>query len=219
MTNMSTIRAMRASVFVLLLAAAMLAFGASSALAGQSAPSASAIYFPGAEGWGITPGDVDAAGASGRFVVKDRTLSGVFLPGDISGPFSFTFGTNVPLQTQSGQFHGSLNVPATGVQAAARGSSKLAGEPALACLAACAVPGFPAGVPYAVAVSLDLTGSLTYTAGARGVAVIDGTITVAIDPDTGHILFLVPQGVPLLSLTDFTTVVGFLVTAIEITGL
>jgi hypothetical protein len=64
---------------------------------------------------GIDDGKVKAAGKSGRFVVKNRhvtgTLSGVV--GDdepLAGvPFTLTFGTNVPLMSQSGNLHGVLS--------------------------------------------------------------------------------------------------------------
>jgi hypothetical protein len=61
----------------------------------------------------IDEGNVDAAGGSGRFVVKDRHVGG-HLGGAIGDqlltnvPFQFTFGTSVPLMTQSGNLHGRL---------------------------------------------------------------------------------------------------------------
>ena len=59
----------------------------------------------------INDGDVDAAGSSGRFVVKNRTVTGMFY-GSIGGTqgvsFVITYGSNVPIATQSGQIHARL---------------------------------------------------------------------------------------------------------------
>lgn len=86
---------------VLALAAVLLSLAPAVALAGARSEFGTVAVMtpgPGSEGWSITPGDVGAAGKSGRFVVKDRTVTGVFV-GAISGPFSSTFGTNVPRST------------------------------------------------------------------------------------------------------------------------
>ena len=65
----------------------------------------------------IDDGDVKAAGTSGRFVVRNRhvggTISGVIgntpiSVDDVPQPFTFTFKTNVPIQSQSGNIQGSL---------------------------------------------------------------------------------------------------------------
>ena len=55
----------------------------------------------------IDTGDVTLAGQSGRFIVRNRQITGVFT-GSISGPFAITFDTNVPLVTQAGRIHGRL---------------------------------------------------------------------------------------------------------------
>src|SRR5688572_27917703 len=55
----------------------------------------------------IDDGDIKAAGNSGRFIVRNRAVGG-FLTGFVGTdafveePFTFTFKTNVPIQTQSG---------------------------------------------------------------------------------------------------------------------
>lgn len=165
--------------------------------------SAMGVFVPGSPAWTINQGDVKAAGASGRFVVMDRTVTG-FLTGDLAGPFVFTFGANVPITTQSGQFHGTLVVspaenPSYGAQA--RGSSSLLLGPVFAFVPGIELPGLPPNI--AVAIKLSLSGSMTFTDGAQGNGAINGTFTVAIDPVTGHILFLVPSFLPLLDITTF----------------
>lgn len=59
----------------------------------------------------IDTGDVRPAGQSGRFIVRERHITGTFT-GSIGGtagvPFVITFDTNVPLATQSGRIHGRL---------------------------------------------------------------------------------------------------------------
>ena len=59
---------------------------------------------------GINEGDVSPAGNSGRFIVKDREITGFLTDGDIVGPFTLTYGANVPLETQSGQAHGTIDI-------------------------------------------------------------------------------------------------------------
>lgn len=54
--------------------------------------------------WSIDEGAVKPAGQSGRFIVRDRHITGTFA-GDISGGFTVTYDTNVPLATQSGPIH------------------------------------------------------------------------------------------------------------------
>lgn len=56
----------------------------------------------------ISPGDVVPAGESGRWRVIERELTGVFLSGDITGPFTMTYRANVELATQAGNLHGTL---------------------------------------------------------------------------------------------------------------
>ena len=59
----------------------------------------------------IDTGDVRPAGHSGRFIVRDRHITGT-LTGSIGGsagvPFVITYDSNVPLATQSGRIHARL---------------------------------------------------------------------------------------------------------------
>ncbi|MBH0201297.1 MAG: hypothetical protein HP496_03085 [Nitrospira sp.] len=57
----------------------------------------------------IDVGDVDPAGKSGRFIVRDRHIEGTFA-GDISGGFTITYDANVPLATQSGPVYARMTV-------------------------------------------------------------------------------------------------------------
>lgn len=200
---------------VFALAAVLLALAPAGAFAGAKTDfSASAVMTPGpgSAGWSIDTGDVAAAGLSGRFVVKDRTVTGVFA-GDIHGPFSFTFGSNVPLLTQSGQFHGTLTAGA--YTAVVRGSSSLSGPPALAYIPGLQLPFLPPNI--AVVIQLELTGGFTFTDGAQGHGSLNGVFTVAIDPVEGHILFLVPTYLPLLDATTFK-MIGVTNTNVNLSG-
>ena len=57
----------------------------------------------------IDAGVVKPAGKSGRFVVQERHVEGT-LVGDINGDFLMTYMANVPITTQSGQLHGTLDI-------------------------------------------------------------------------------------------------------------
>lgn len=141
----------------------------------------------------ITPGDVDAAGASGRFVVKERSVSGLLLFGspDLLGPYTLTFGTNVPLLTQSGQIHGTLTVG--DYEAKVRASSEIGLTPV-----PCA-PGSPGCVPVAPSAGfypgLLISGTLTFTEGTQGHGELSGWLIPAIDPLTGHIVDVIAGAV------------------------
>jgi hypothetical protein len=137
----------------------------------------------------IDEGDVDAAGNSGRFVVKDRHVGG-HLSGMIGGqlltnvPFEFTFGTNVPLMTQSGNLHGVLSF--AGFEARVAGKTQLGLTP-IACdprtTPGCVpVPGGGGFLP-----GLLLSGTLTFTHGTTGHGTIDGFLVPILDAE-GHIV-------------------------------
>ena len=122
---------------------------------------------------GIDQGDVHPAGKSGRFVVKDRTVTGTLEavePGSPEGRFSFTFGTNVPLLTQSGQIHGILSIAGGEIEARVSARSSLLGYSAQ-------------GLPV-----IAISGRLTFTSGATGTGEIEGVITPVLDPATLHII-------------------------------
>lgn len=140
----------------------------------------------------IDQGTVFPAGDSGRFMVMERTVFGT-LSGDLNGPFTFVYGSNVPLLTQSGPVHGRLSVGT--YEAAVEGQSSLLVGPGIAIR--------PDGGPLAVVVVLRVTGSLAFTSGAQGQGDFTATVTVAIDPATGHILGVVPSGLPILDPATF----------------
>jgi len=124
---------------------------------------------------GIDQGDVSPAGKSGRFVVKDRTVTGsltALLPGSPEGRFAFVYGTNVPLLTQSGQIHGTLSIDGGRIEARVTATSLLQGST-------------PEGLPI-----IGITGKLTFTSGARGTGEIQGVIIPVLDPLTLHIVGL-----------------------------
>jgi len=65
----------------------------------------------------VSPGDTFPAGKSGRWVVAERELQGEFLsedpigqPMDIVGNFTMIYKANVEMETQAGNFHGTLSV-------------------------------------------------------------------------------------------------------------
>ena len=59
----------------------------------------------------IDDGDVSPAGNSGRWIVKERTVEGNLLVGDITGGFVLTYKANVEsVWTQAGNFHGTMVV-------------------------------------------------------------------------------------------------------------
>ena len=124
---------------------------------------------------GIDQGDVTPAGNSGRFVVKDRTVTGALtaiIPGSPEGRFEFNFGTNVPLLTQSGQIHGILSIAGGEIEAKVSARSTLQGFTEL-------------GLPV-----IAISGKLTFTSGATGTGEIGGVIIPVLDPSTLHIVGL-----------------------------
>lgn len=136
----------------------------------------------------IDQGDVTAAGGSGRFIVKDRHLRGVFVGPSLVGPYELTFGTNVPLETQSGEIHGKavINTVTGPVEANVQASS----TPGV-----CELPllfGYPA---------LLINGTYSFTSGAAGNGVLLACVTPDIDPLTGHILGLIAAEVELIGQT------------------
>lgn len=143
----------------------------------------------------IDDGDVKAAGTSGRFVVRNRhvggTISGVIgntaiTVEGVAQPFTFTFKTNVPIQTQSGNIQGYLsfgNYEAKVIGTSAIGATPVECPVMYAAMFGCieTEPGvffFP---------GLLITGSVRFTEGAEG----SGTVNAFIIPklnDVGHIV-------------------------------
>lgn len=116
----------------------------------------------------IDEGQVKPAGGSGRFVVSARSVGGDLYGPDLVGAYTLNFGTNVPITTQSGQFHGTLSV-AGGYEAAVQGSTSLGLTPI----------GYP---------GLLIDGTLTFTEGTQGHGQVSGWLIPNIDPNTGHIV-------------------------------
>ena len=136
----------------------------------------------------IDEGNVDAAGGSGRFVVKDRHVGG-HLGGAIGDqlltnvPFQFTFGTNVPLMTQSGNLHGRLEFAGYEARVAAKSELGLTPIPCEPGTPGCvAVPGGGGFLP-----GLLITGTVTFTKGTTGHGTVDGFIVPIFDAG-GHII-------------------------------
>ena len=130
----------------------------------------------------IDTGDVKPAGQSGRFIVRDRHITGTFT-GSISAPFVITFDTNVPLATQSGRIHGRL---IAGVYEANVTLASSTGATPVECEtpdgATCiATPGgnFVPG--------LLLNGRMNFLNGAKGQGSVTGWLIPVLD-DQGHIV-------------------------------
>lgn len=149
----------------------------------------------------IDDGNVKAAGKSGRFVVKNRhvggTLSGFI--GDtplVNVPFTFTFGTNVPIMTQSGNIHGTLVIDNGAYNAKVAAKSAIGVTPAPCPAAWAAVYGCIETAPGVFFFpGLLINGKLTLTNGdaqghgtVDGYGSVDGWVIPIIDPATGHIV-------------------------------
>jgi hypothetical protein len=149
-------------------------------------------FMAGGELTSIDDGDVNAAGKSGRFIVRNRHVGGT-ISGSIGGvvfddePFTFTFKTNVPIQTQSGNIQGTLTFGEYEAKVIATSELGVTPVPCPADLAemfGCieTQPGlffFP---------GLLINGSVHFTEGAEGTGTVNAFIIPIIDPATGHIL-------------------------------
>ena len=130
----------------------------------------------------IDTGDVKPAGQSGRFIVRDRHITGAFT-GSISAPFVITFDTNVPIATQSGRIHGRLIAgvyEANVTMASSTGATPVECETpdGATCIAT------PGGnfVP-----GLLLNGRMNFLSGAKGQGSVTGWLIPVLD-DQGHIV-------------------------------
>jgi hypothetical protein len=137
---------------------------------------------------GIDAGEVKAAGKSGRFVVKNRhltgTLYGVVADEQLAGvPFTFTFGTNVPLLTQSGNLHGVLSFGPYEARIAAKGEIGLT---PLTCEDADGVACIPTPAGNFVP-GLIIDGVTTFTHGTTGHGAASAWLIPKID-ETGHVI-------------------------------
>ena len=130
----------------------------------------------------IDTGDVKPAGQSGRFIVRDRHITGTFT-GSISAPFVITFDTNVPIATQSGRIHGRLIAgvyEANVTMASSTGATPvecdiLDGSTCIATPGGNFVPG------------LLLNGRMNFLSGAKGQGSVTGWLIPVLD-DQGHIV-------------------------------
>ena len=139
----------------------------------------------------IDAGEVFPTGEGERYVVRGRTISGEMVDGDLSGPFSVTYGANVT-QGQYGQLHGRL--AAGDYEVSVQGLIQMTAGPVLAMLPVGPVP----------AVHLVVSGTFTFTAGAEGHGSFDTGVWFMVTPE-GGVIGVLPPGTPLfnLDLTPF----------------
>ena len=129
----------------------------------------------------IDTGDVKPAGQSGRFIVRDRHITGTFT-GSINGPFVITYDSNVPIATQAGRIHARLIAgvyEANVTMASSTGATPVECETpdGATCIAT------PGGnfVP-----GLLLNGRMNFLSGAKGQGSVTGWLIPTFDME-GHI--------------------------------
>ncbi len=158
-------------------------------LAGVSLPAFAGPHVPfSASGTILTidTGDVRPAGQSGRFIVRDRQITGT-LTGSIGGtagvPFVIMYDSNVPIATQSGRIHARLIAgvyEANVTMASSTGPTPVECETpdGATCLAT------PGGnfVP-----GLLLNGRMNFLNGAKGQGTLTGWLIPILD-EQGHIV-------------------------------
>lgn len=140
----------------------------------------------------IDTGDVRPAGQSGRFIVRDRQITGT-LAGSISGPFVLTYDTNVPIATQAGRIHARLIVgvyEANVVMASSTGPTPVEcdapdGATCIATPGGNFVPG------------LLLNGRMNFLSGANGHGSVTGWLIPIVDAQ-GHIVSIAASQLTLL---------------------
>ena len=150
----------------------------------------------------IDTGDVRPAGKSGRFIVRDRHITGTFT-GSIGGttgvPFVITFDTNVPLASQSGPIHGRLIAGVYEANVTAESSTGptpvLCGAPDPEGVTCIATPGgnFVPG--------LLLDGRLNFLSGANGRGSVTGFLIPVLDAQ-GHIIGILASELTLMGQWD-----------------
>jgi hypothetical protein len=137
---------------------------------------------------GIDEGDVNAAGTSGRFVVRDRHITGQ-LSGTIGNQllsntaFQFTFRTNVPLTTQSGNLVGTLSFNGYEARVAAKSSLGLTPIACVVGTTGCV----PVGGGEGRLPGLLITGTLALINGLTGNGTVEGFVVPILDAE-GHII-------------------------------
>jgi len=138
---------------------------------------------------GIDDGDVKPAGKSGRFVVKNRHVTGTLqglVDGDLlaAEPFTFTFADNVAITTQSGNLHGVLSLGP--YDARVVGKSEI-GLTTLVCPVPDGVTCIQTPVGNFVP-GLIIHGKATFIHGTTGHGTASAWLVPMIDPATGHIV-------------------------------
>ena len=128
----------------------------------------------------ISPGTVFPAGKSGRWVVVERQLSGIFLSGDINGDFTMAYKANVELSNQAGNLHGTLKA----------GSHVIKLNGSIQPLEMVPTP-FGIDLP-----KLTINGRWTFTNGAQGGGTFD-TWVIFIPTPEGHVGSIVASGLNL----------------------
>jgi hypothetical protein len=135
----------------------------------------------------IDDGDTKAAGNSGRFIVRNRSVGG-FISGFVGAdhfaeePFTFTFKTNVPIQTQSGNIQGTLSFGPYEAKVIAK--SELGAIP---CPAGAEPFCFTGADGNLYLPALLINGSVRFTEGAEGSGTVSAFVVPILD-DQGHII-------------------------------
>jgi hypothetical protein len=127
-------------------------------------------------------GNVKPAGESGRFIVRERHITGTFA-GDITGAFTITYDANVPLTTQSGPVHARMTTDS--YEANMTIVSSLGPTPV-----PCTIPDgmtcieTPGGLFFMP--GLLLNGRMNFLSGAQGTGTVSGWLIPVLDAQ-GHI--------------------------------
>jgi hypothetical protein len=130
----------------------------------------------------IDKGNVEPAGESGRFIVRERHITGTFA-GAINADFTITYDANVPLATQSGPVHARMSADVYEANMTIMSSLGLTPVPCwtpdgVTCIA---TPEGPSYVP-----GLLLNGRMDFLSGAQGTGNVSGWLIPELDAD-GHI--------------------------------
>ena len=131
---------------------------------------------------GIDVGNVKPAGVSGRFIVRERHITGTFA-GDITGDFTITYDANVPLATQSGPVHARMSLDIYEANMTIVSGLGLTPVPCwspdgVTCIA---TPEGPSYVP-----GLLLNGRMDFLSGAQGTGNVSGWLIPELDADGHH---------------------------------
>lgn len=130
----------------------------------------------------ISPGTVFPAGNSGRWVIVERELSGTLTTGDITGAYTMVYKGNVEsVETQSGNFHGTLNVSSGAYVLKVNGKS----EPLELLRMIEIAPGI-----WVPVLRLSMGGHWVFTTGANGQGEFSGWVEFIPTPE-GHVYSIV----------------------------